>query len=190
MEIAAAKTNSLDLLTLPEILDRDYKEWTESTRSDEKAVIGVSSVVKPLDWLLDKAGSAEELLVQIQTFMNRRLEPNPEAGRSLSLFAIMTTSTDPDGKFQRELLLLPANPTASKALEAFESQAPLEFKLEPWTGKSDLVNQVAAKKTTPPSHGPGRIWRQRDVSKSRKQVAPLLRTCMQQALKSDLCHPG
>jgi exopolyphosphatase len=43
-QIANTKANSLDLLTFPEIFERDYKEWTEATRSGEELNIGVSSI--------------------------------------------------------------------------------------------------------------------------------------------------
>lgn len=60
--ILETKQNSLDLLTIPEILDRDYKDWTEEVPAgkDEnkpnlKLKLGFCSSVKPVEWIINKA---------------------------------------------------------------------------------------------------------------------------------------
>jgi exopolyphosphatase len=165
-EIATSKANSLNLLTLPEIFERDFKEWTESTKEGEKLNIGVSSIVKPIGWLLQKAESVEEFLNQVQSFAHG-------SEHDLALFGIMTTSTSESGDFQRELFLIGSGITASKALKEFEAKATKELDLKPWDGSSELLGSMKARMSG--RKGASCIWWQRDVAKSRKQVAPLLR---------------
>ena len=145
-------------LSFAEVLSKDYKEWTES---DTK--LGVSSVVKPLDFLVQNASEKEisSFEDQLQQFMDER---------GLSIFAIMTTSTSSEGEFKRELLL-EANSSASSSAIRFVERGISQFQLMDLTIKG-----------IPTPDQPGQHWRktwlQKDVSKSRKQVAPLLRKAM------------
>ena len=156
-EIDEAK-REISSLSVTEILIKDYKGWTESGRK-----LGISSVVKPLGFLVQKASdeklpSFEE---QLQQFMD---------DRDLSVFAIMTTSTSSECEFQRELLVQ-ARSSASSSATNFAEQGAFEFQLEDLNIKGFSTQNE-----------PGRYWRkvwlQKDVSKSRKQVAPLLRKAM------------
>lgn len=165
-EIATTKANSLDLLTLPEIFGRDYKEWTESTQSGDELNMGISSIVKPISWLLQKAESAEEFLNQVHTFAR-------DSEHKLALFGIMTTFTGESGNFQRELLVTALGNTALKVLENFEAKATKELNLKPWNTNSELLDLMKARMSGKSESSC--IWRQKDVAKSRKQVAPLLR---------------
>jgi exopolyphosphatase len=165
-EIATTKANSLNLLTFPEIFGRDYKEWTESTKEGEKLDIGVSSIVKPITWLLQKAESVEEFLNQVHSFAHG-------SEHDLALFGIMTTSTSESGDFQRELFVIASGATASKALKEFEAKATKELDLKPWKRSSELLGSMRARMSG--SNGASCIWLQGDVTKSRKQVAPFLR---------------
>ncbi len=171
-EIANSKAGSLDLLTLSEIFERDYKEWTESTASGEELNIGISSVVKPLTWLLDKSKGAEHFVNEVHKFATQSREKP-------SLFAIMTTSTSVDGEFQRELLLIASGSNAEKALECFKVKASDELKLESWNGTSELEQQL--RDEAKPNKGSSQVWWQRAVGKSRKQVAPLLRGAVKES---------
>jgi exopolyphosphatase len=165
-QIATTKANSLDLLTIPEIFDRDYKEWTECTKTGEKLTIGISSIVKPITWLLEKAESVDEFLKQVHNFARR-------SDHSLDVFGIMTTSTSANGDFQRELLVIAFGATASEALKKFDRKAKKELHLESWNESLELLNSMKSKLTD--VNGSSSLWWQRDVTKSRKQVAPLLR---------------
>lgn len=165
-EISASKANSLDLLTLSEIFERDYKQWTETTSSGEHLKIGISSVVKPLTWLLEKSNGAAEFLREMHKFAQ-------EPEQDLSLFAIMTTSTSADGDFQRELLVVASGSAATKALKRFKAKAVHELKLESWNEESQLVQTLKDEASSGDSSS--QVWWQRALSKSRKQVAPLLR---------------
>ena len=158
-EIDNAKKD-IDSLTLSEILSKDYKQWTESGLH-----LGMSSVVKPLDYLVKKADTDSNVHVEgeLRQFMDER---------DLAIFAIMTTSTSADGDFIRELLVQarnsgfqPSQHFAERAISAFQLEE-IEVKGIP-TQSVPGSNQVSRK-----------IWLQRDVSKSRKQVAPILRESM------------
>lgn len=159
-EIDEAKRD-IGSLSLMEIFSKDYKGWTEGGGK-----LGISSVVKPLEFLVQKASEEKLPLMvdQLSQFMD---------DRKLSVFAIMTTSTSPEGTFQRELLVQ-ARPSASASAIEFAEQGASDFQLE------DLkINGI------PVQDEPGQQWRkvwlQKDVSKSRKQVAPLLRKAMNSA---------
>ena len=156
-EIDEAKRD-ISSLSLTEVLIKDYKSWTESGGR-----LGISSVVKPLDFLVQKA-SEEKLSSfehQLSQFMN---------DRDLSLFAIMTTSTSSEGNFTRELLVQARSSASSMAINFAEQ------------GASDLLLEDLHITGIPTQDKPGQQWRkvwlQKDVSKSRKQVAPLLRKAM------------
>lgn len=159
-EIDDAKRN-ISSLSLTEILIKDYKGWTENG-----AKLGISSVVKPLGFLVQKAGEEKSSSFedQLQRFMD---------DRDLSVFAIMTTSTTSEGDFKRELLLQARSSATSSAI-SFAEQGASEFQLEYIHIEGILTRDK-----------PGQLWRktwlQKDVSKSRKQVAPLLRKIMTSA---------
>ena len=159
-EIDQAK-RALDGLSLPDILRKDYKEWTERNLK-----LGISSVVKPLDYLIQKVEmkNSESAFDQVvDEFMN---------SRDLKLFAIMTTSNAPTGQFQRQLLLQ-ARPGSHKVAQRFEQDAKSDLDLE---SVPDLGIKVRDR-----SDSVRRVWRQWNLGMSRKQVAPLLRKAMRSA---------
>lgn len=163
-EITAAKTD-IEHLSLEEVLIKDYKEWTENGRK-----LGISSVVKPLAFLVRKGaedGSSSQTLEQvIDEFMT---------AHDLSIFAIMTAYKSEKGHFQRELLVQANNEPAFAAAEHFSKTAVQDLGLE-------VLNiDGVAKQVYPPSSSdrPWRnYWMQGDLTKSRKQVAPMLREAL------------
>lgn len=136
-------------LSVNDILRKDYKEWRENGR-----LLGVSSVVKPLSSIQDKAG--ERFYQELDTFAQQH---------NLSVFAIMTTSTSEDGVFQRELLLRIFDASSGDLLSKLQTKKSSELKLE----------DSASRKLQGVDEKPTKIWWQRDTSKSRKQVAPMMR---------------
>ncbi|KAH8593466.1 hypothetical protein B0O99DRAFT_213602 [Bisporella sp. PMI_857] len=153
-EISKAKQD-IGGLSLPDILKKDYKLWVET--GDVK--LGISSVVKDIKFLIDKAGSEEKFYKTLEDFAHER---------GLSLCCIMTTSNK-DGTFQRELFVWARNEKGIKAAKKFEADANERLSLEAWNyGALDLVEDKSWR----------RCWRQHRVENSRKQVAPLLRTAI------------
>ncbi len=156
-EIDEAK-REISSLSLTEILIKDYKGWTENGTK-----LGISSVVKPLGFLVQKA--SDEKLPSFEEQLQRFMED-----RDLSVFAIMTTSTSSDGEFQRELLVQARSSASSSAMN-FAEQGASDFQLE------DLNIEGVSTQNKPGQYW-SKVWLQKDVSKSRKQVAPLLRKAM------------
>lgn len=165
-EIDRAKSD-IGSLELGDVLRKDYKAWSEGGKE-----LGISSVVKPLQFLVQKAkveasdkSEREAFDKAIEAFVNER---------DLAVYAIMTTSTTSSGHFQRELLLQ-ARPDGMSAAEKFVEQASSELALDaldPRSGDSDDWLQPVDAPTY------RKIWLQKEVGKSRKQVAPLLRKAM------------
>lgn len=140
-------------LSVNDILRKDYKEWKENGR-----LLGVSSVVRPLSFLQDKA--AEGFYQELDIFAKQR---------DLSLLVIMTTATSEQGQFQRELLLRIFGLETGGMLSMLENEKLRELKLE----------ECATIQMQGQDEKPTKIWLQRDTSKSRKQVAPLLREVLE-----------
>ncbi|KAI9847930.1 MAG: Exopolyphosphatase [Sclerophora amabilis] len=165
-EINAAKKD-LDGLSLRDVLRKDYKEWTEKGKK-----LGISSVVKRLSWQMDKA-KAEHMSTSDtnkETVFLETVRKHAES-RDLDVVSIMTTSKPLEGEFKRELLVWALNPDCIPLMERFKEIADPDLRLRDW--------QVADLNSTQAQDDMGcRVWWQDDVGKSRKQVAPLLRSAM------------
>ena len=153
-------------LRLADILRKDYKEWTERHRK-----LGISSVVKPLDFLKDKARS--ECSVQDeQSVFGKAMEDFAHA-KDLDIFAITAHSTSSEGKYKRELFLQSREDTVN-AVSSFEKDATDKLGLELLPSISSGDPHIEGEE-----YVWQRAWLQKDVNKSRKQIAPLLRGSMQ-----------
>ncbi|KAL2220258.1 hypothetical protein M432DRAFT_310385 [Thermoascus aurantiacus ATCC 26904] len=196
--VQRTKQESLDFLTLDEILGRDYKDWTEVSASTGKTLrVGICSVVQPVSYLVAKAGGvtasgasgkakAREFLGDLRSFAR---------DREIDVVAVMTAFTPPGGQggqqqqFRRELFLWAVNVEEGAAVEAarrFADRAVRELGLEDWTAPEDgaaAAESVDIRSELNSGEGSTiqgwrRVWRQTDVTKSRKQVAPLLRAAV------------
>ncbi|ODH12571.1 hypothetical protein ACO22_08133, partial [Paracoccidioides brasiliensis] len=196
-EIAKAKENSVDNLTVLEVLGRDYKEWTDtlvskpsaSSSGDPTVKFGICCMVKPLSWLVEKCiqeskaatdkPTTKTLLKYLSLFVRQR---------DIDLVAIMTAfRTEPTREFRRELLIYVLNRGCVPATERFETAAVGELGLEEgiWTSTDADADWIRDPPLSTRAGANGedegcymRVWRQKDVSKSRKQVAPLLRSTL------------
>ncbi|TID22985.1 exopolyphosphatase-like protein [Venturia nashicola] len=163
-EISDAKKD-IAPLKLYDILRKDYKQWTEGSLK-----LGVSSVVKPIDFLVkkakDEAGGSESdtdaFVNSLKTFAT---------DRELDVMAVMTTFGRGEGHFQRELLVWAISPASSSAAAKFEQQSTAELGLVPWHGSANDIDYEG-------QEGWRRVWQQGAVQHSRKRVAPLLREAM------------
>ena len=186
-EIHTAKSKKLQLLSLPEILESDYKAWTESPSSTtaKDLNIGIASLVQDLPWLIHHAGSASKLVEEMTSFARQ-----PE--NNLSLLALITKGNAPDGTFRKELAIVAWGKPAIQALEIFERDAADELKLKAWDDDKDFLSALGSVPQTETHNqcdNDGntkvkiayKVWWQGDVSKSRKQVAPLLRDAARKA---------
>ncbi|OJJ95477.1 hypothetical protein ASPACDRAFT_126903 [Aspergillus aculeatus ATCC 16872] len=218
--IATAKENSLELLTVPEVLGRDYKEWVEvpssvssssvadgsSKDGDDNAAIkiGICSVVKSLPWVIRKADNAspDRFLDELVAFARHRgldivvlmtAFAGPAASASASASpSSPAKSTGKKGRFHREILVgVPSSSsssfsrraTAIAAAEAFVQRGRKELGLEKWRALLDEDEAVVQMWLDCMEHDDSHehekmwkgVWVQGDVTKSRKQVAPLVR---------------
>ncbi|KIW68626.1 hypothetical protein PV04_04560 [Phialophora macrospora] len=162
--ISGAKSNSLNLLSMQEIFDRDYKVWTERTSTGRDVKIGISSLVRPLSWLAEHAGGVDEFLAEIETFAR-------SAGRALGVFGMLTRT----GDGRKEVVVLAFDEAGVNGLvEDFERPSRSgELQLRPWEGDETLAGALGQKFGR--TGGECKIWFMGDTSKSRKQVGPLLR---------------
>ncbi|KAL4983028.1 hypothetical protein BDW68DRAFT_43275 [Aspergillus falconensis] len=172
-EIHETKQNSLELLTVDEILGRDYKDWAEKPTQhagQSPLKIGICSVVKPIPWIVRKAGNPHAFIDCLKSFASER---------KLDVVAVMTAfSSKEKGRFCRELLVWGLNSGGVNAVKAFISEASLELGLEEWKSldEGDDVQDIKSTLSGPEddSHS-ARLWVQTNVAKSRKQVAPFIR---------------
>jgi len=153
-EVVAAKED-IGGLSLPDILRKDYKQWTEAGTVN----LGISSVVKDVAFLIEKAGSREKLFVALKEFATER---------DLSIVSIMTTSHN-EGQFKRELLAWAMNDKGVKAVKKFEEDSGEQLRLRTWGDGS--LNSDHEKQWR-------RCWWQDRIDNSRKQVAPLMRNAI------------
>ncbi|KAJ5831980.1 hypothetical protein N7474_000291 [Penicillium riverlandense] len=172
------KQNSLDLLTLDEILDRDFKDWTETAQSSgERVKLGFCSSVKSIPWIIRKAGGSDKFLDAIRSFAVAQ-------DRQLDVVIIMTAFTTGNDRFCRELFICSVNDngTAVEGAKRFVSQAAEQLGLVDWSLLDGDIGPVVTDGLRDELNGDSPFWRglwvQTNVAASRKQVAPLLRTAM------------
>ncbi|KAJ9616961.1 Exopolyphosphatase [Cladophialophora chaetospira] len=162
--ISTAKSNSLDLLSMPEIFDRDYKVWTEKTSSGSEINIGISSLVRPLSWLIKHAGGIDEFLASISDFAN-------DLERKLGVFCLLTRT----GEGRKEVVVLSFDEAVKDLTAKFEDRG-TELQLKRWAEDRALMDRLTQKfEEKGERTGEWKIWFMGDTSKSRKQVGPLLR---------------
>ncbi|KGO63976.1 Uncharacterized protein PITC_013440 [Penicillium italicum] len=176
--ILHAKQNSLDLLTLDELLDRDYKDWTETSQSTGKTVkMGFCSAIKPIRWIVQKAGGPEKFLDAARSFA-------VSAEKELDLLVIMTAFTGTNDKFCRELFVsvMSDNESAAKGVKRFVEQSSHHLGLIEWSplDGEDIPELTGDCLSTLNEESPlwRKLWVQTNAAGSRKQVAPLLRAAV------------
>ena len=164
-ELSKAKKD-IEGLPLQGILRKDYKEWTEGGLK-----LGMSTVVKPLKFLVSKA-------------QDERKDHSGKAwdatghefvsARKLDIWTVGTTFTTPKdegGEYARELCIQWQSKKGGEAVARFVKKSGQELGLE---GK-----KISGIEVTKDVGERGRyVFRQWEVSKSRKQVGPLLRSAM------------
>ncbi|KAH7411114.1 hypothetical protein BKA64DRAFT_662709 [Cadophora sp. MPI-SDFR-AT-0126] len=143
-------------LSLMDLLRKDYKQWSEGGVN-----LGVSSVVKDMDFLLSKSETREEFFNTLKEFSQER---------DLSVCSIMTRSSAKNGNgFQRELFVWGLDEKGIGASKKFEAESRDSLGLETWKeGYLDFEDGGMWRK----------CWQQKKIEHSRKQVAPLLRSSM------------
>lgn len=173
-ELSTAKTNSLNLLSMSEIFERDYKQWSDD------AVIGISTIVKPLSWLVANPCKGKE-----STFVSEMISFSTSPDKKLEIFVFSTHGVQNKAK---ELAAVAFNKDGVKAIEAFEKKAKSELGLEEWDGDSENHSDSELRKQMLQEfNGRGRLWKlwwMTDFTKTRKQIAPLMRDAVKSSAKS------
>ena len=164
-EVQKAK-RSIDDLPLQGILRKDYKQFR-----DAGVDLGMSTVVKPLDFLVEKAKDEEQ---------GKRKESWNKAAaefvskRKLGIWAILTTFSTKEGdqkQSARQICLqYKDEEPESSAVRRFERDAVEGLRLE-------QIDIKGLSEDAPDGYR-RKIWQQGDTSKSRKQIAPLLRAAI------------
>jgi exopolyphosphatase len=155
-EINEAKRD-LDSLTLDEILRKDYKQWTENRLN-----LGTSAVVQPIKYLKSKINKDNN-----STDYKPLLEAAKKFAREreLCVFSIMTGYETSDGKFARDLAVLAVDEKGFTICKRFCDESSRELQLEEVDADESGEHWF-------------HVWKQGNLSCSRKQVAPLLREAM------------
>lgn len=159
-----AKAESLNLLRMQEIFARDYKSYVEEPKEGDHLNVGIVSVVQDLEWLANHAKGKDKLVKEVKKYAR-------EGEKFLDVFSMLTRSGD-----RKQLCIFSFNDKCNSALDIFESSAG-ELQLQDWDDDKELA------KTLDDSIGKQswKVWWVGDTSKSRKQVAPLLRDAVQQS---------
>lgn len=168
-EINTAKQD-IDSLRLSDIWRKDYKAWTENGMK-----LGMSTVVKSLSFMVNKASEEADMDGGDKDYAFDLKVQQQMSNSSIDIFAIMTVFTNDAREFQRELFLQAKGPTIDAA-NRFAEMA---------VGELGLITIDIEGITKEPVRGTGadqlwrKVWRQKEVGKSRKQVGPLIRKAMQ-----------
>ena len=198
-EVSGAKED-IGGLQLHEILRKDYKQWDKDDDGDGDirdavAKLGISSVVKPMRFMSNKALAEEEgqrgdhrAKNHISSDLLRKLACFAKE-RKLSLYAVMTAYKSDADEFQRELLLMTADSHARSRdgslldlAQRFERENEETLGLRDWLKGSGEESSGQWQSIDDVDLGIfwWKIWQQTDVSRSRKQVAPILKRALQQ----------
>lgn len=147
--------NSVDHLSLRDLLRKDWKEWTETVDGiSEKKKVGIASILRELKWLKERE-MGDGFVDGVKAWAEER---------ELDVACIMTT-TGRGGDFRRELLVWELSDRANGCIKVFTKKAE-EAGLGLKTWQNGCLD----------GEGPERrAWTQADLTASRKQVAPLLR---------------
>ncbi|KAJ5381465.1 uncharacterized protein N7496_003893 [Penicillium cataractarum] len=172
--IQDAKKNSLNLLTPEEILDRDFKDWTETTQSSGQAVkLGFCSSVKPIRWIINKAGGSQQFLDIVCQFAQRE-------DKELDMVVVMTSFTSAEDQHTRELFICATQESGLTvdSIKKFINESS-SLGLVEWTALDGETVDLVDADIQATLNGASKVWRhlwvQTNATASRKQVAPMLR---------------
>jgi exopolyphosphatase len=157
--LSDAKAHSLDNLTMSEVFDRDYKQWSESSASKISVEIGISSLVQPIGWLISHAGSVSEFVFAIQSFAKEY---------KLDIFMFNTRPTN-RGKGFGAVAFSDAGEAAIKRFEQRSGNLGLNIYDENKDLDEAMSEAFGSK---------WRVWYMTKIKNTRKQIAPLIRECV------------
>jgi len=162
-----AKYESLTMLRMQEVFARDYKSYAEEL-DGRMLDIGIASSFKDMEWLVKHAKGRQRLADEVVKFAQ-------DGKKVLEVFSLLTKSAD-----GREVSIFGFGEAGRKAITVFEENSKEELQLKEWNEDDALAKQF----DEAVGAGSWKIWWMGDLSKSRKQIAPLLRDALKQTSKS------
>lgn len=145
-ELRAAK-NDIDGLALSTIFKKDYKQFAITSAKGNVIQVGITSIVKPMEWILDRHQDSFES--QCCKFLEEY---------DIDLLVLMTSWVDENQRFHRQLVLKPRSAEAHlEPLVLSKIRGTLKLQAELRIQKNNVT-----------------IWRQLETKASRKKVAPLI----------------
>ena len=145
--------HDVDDLPLRDHLRKDWKEWADPHRGGGERKVGIAAVLRDFTWFSQRDKDAFLTAVK-----NWAIE------RDLDVVSVMTTAGE-GSEFKRELMVWAIKERAKDSIKAFEDNAAKDLQLSQW-GSGELDSEDGERK----------VWNQRNLAASRKEVAPLLRT--------------
>jgi exopolyphosphatase len=149
-EVMKAKED-IDDLSMRDILRKDYKQW-----SNTHTAVGISSVVKNIGWVIEKASGKEQFLEEVKAWMKEK---------ELNLFLLMSAYME-EGQLKRELFTFGTGTYGAEFIKKFETVGVEALGLKTWNDGS--MNSIGKEEGMA-------CWEMMKVENSRKQVAPLVR---------------
>ena len=146
---------------MPEVFERDYKQWSQTGSDSQNPVeIGISSLVQPVSWLTSHAGSASEFVDAISTFAK---------SYKLDVFMFLTRATE-SGK---GLGAIGFSEVGEATIKRFEQKVD-SLGLDIYDEDPELDEAMSEKF----GNDKWRVWYMTRTENTRKQVAPLIRRCV------------
>lgn len=153
-DIRKAK-DDIEGLSLDEILHKDYKNFEfEVGSGDALKQIGISSIVKPFDWLESRFSSINESVMEF--LKNEKLD----------IMVLMTSYLDKDEKFNRQIGIIGFDKTNEVLINLIIESVKDRLELEPL----DDYNKENPK---------FQVFQQNNLAASRKQVAPAFKKALE-----------
>lgn len=144
--------DDLDGLTIAEILTKDYKEFDFRALDGKPLKVGIASAVKPLSWFYQTFNG--ESIFQKECY-------EVQKQKNVDVFVIMTAWMN-GAQFERELVIMtPLQETCESIVAGISKELDLEEK----TSTSFVAKSLGSYKA----------FQQRNISASRKQVAPYVK---------------
>lgn len=146
--------NDLEGLSLRDILRKDYKEFEFPTSGKRIIKCGMASVVKPLEWLVDKNG-ADGLEKGYRSFLEER---------SQDILLTLTNLTS-EGQFLRQIAFYAETPENIRLSEKLTHEVRDILRLKPINSKILATDKFSC-------------FSQLNTAASRKQVAPYVQNAV------------
>ncbi|RMZ91487.1 hypothetical protein DV736_g1263, partial [Chaetothyriales sp. CBS 134916] len=174
--LSDAKINSLKGLNLEEILDRDYKQWSEpsDTAKTTFVEIGIASAPQPISWLVDHASSHSSSNSNSSNFVSAI--SNFSKSNNLDIFLLLTSPT----LRGKGLAAVALTDRGAATLERFEKRALGLEAYDEEKGRKELTEAMDAEFRGKDGQRQWRVWWLTKMDITRKQIAPLVRECVKQ----------